>query len=304
MQLSAGEFNIKLIRKVKNYLMGIPQYEIALREYANKERVLVVKNINEERTVRAYNLNDLYRDYRKGASFEGIALEISESIKEDGKDFKSLLAEYESLNDYSRAKGKLVVAFATANLTNGDLKQFPHKKIGSMNLLVCASINDVVSEQQYLLPITMDRFRLYGVSKEDFFDNAIRNTEFRNNLTTESFKMKYDDSLAIRCVELSYEDNEYGASCMVDDSSLEAASESFGGGNFYILPASIKSFVAVEDIGIPLADYLQDALAHYNLVENEPYEKISDKCFFYDSIDKSFTDAERHDFIRYGRNRS
>ena len=187
--------------------------------------------------------------------------------------------------DYEAAKENLCLRLAGACLNKKMLKDVPHQKI--CDLYVLCYLTSTGPEGEVMGTIVTNQMlkKLFRVSEEKLFKDALHRTMERFPLETGQ----------IGCSSMLYMTNEHhvnGAAAILYPDALKNAAEQLGG-NCYLLPSSIHEIILIparDDYDI---EGMENMVRQINRAQVDPTEWLSDHVYFYNAQEDRLERAKR-----------
>lgn len=234
------------------------------------------------------NLDLVFDDYQTGVSLPV----IMEKIGEIAQLRPELSINEDWMNDYEKVKKNLFV-----RVSNGDNDRLtstvPYKNFADLIITFHVAVDFGIGAS---FMITNDIMKIYGVSVDQLFDDAMENAvrmkpaefhpigDFVQVLTAE------DDLTPPIIVASNGMQNCYGAAVITYPGFFEEA-EKILKGSFYLLPSSIHEFLLIKaDEATPESTAnFKDMVYAINRTEVAPEDRLSDSVYFYDAKTRWFS---------------
>ena len=239
-------------------------------------------------------MESFYYRVQQGESMEEVIKSIAECLEQSAqvKELPQLstMADYKSIEDY------LMVVIVNTTTNRKMLSEMPHYEIEDLSIICEVSIPLVECEMSGSFKVTNDLLSKWGVTKEEVFEKAKKNTI--QNLQPELYSMdsligfsENQDNLLQEGKELSTNDfpmyiltnskKRYGAVALIFPQILERIEQLFSEG-YYLLPSSIHELIVVPKNENMIPQELGRLVREANREDVLSEEVLSDRIYEYD----------------------
>lgn len=244
-------------------------------------------------------LSGYYNDYNKGRSIENIVEGIVSLCERESGISEEIIndfTDYEKMKDYTRMK--LVNKDNNSELLNN----VPYVEFLDLAIIFILDIPLLHREIEGTVTISNKHMEIWGIDKEELFDNAKRNSLEKSPAIIKSMnevirdmyingiagEIADDDEIyAMLDSSESYlyvftnETKHNGAITMTYENVIrDFANEKES--NVYILPSSIHELILVPAEGVMSTSELRDMVQSVNQSELDEVEVLSDNVYYYD----------------------
>lgn len=255
------------------------------------------------------NLEDYFRDYEQGRSFENIIGAIAENVE---MEYPKI--DLDVLADFDKAKELLFIRVNSVDKNEGYLEKIPHTVVEDMALTYHLKMDESKTGVASAV-VANDTLRMYGVSVEELHKAALENSEkmfpayifdlhekMRENFIADMKNDGTPDEVIEMMLEEFPESNDHGMTVVTNDVGVNGASVIFYPGmmdkmaekvegDFFVLPSSVHETIILPDRGEFSPEYLANMVAEINATQVEPWDRLTDEVYHYDPIDKVFEKA-------------
>ncbi len=245
-------------------------------------------------------LEEFYKEYEEGKSMSRIVMDIYalyEKIKFEEE------VDFSFFTDYEKVRGHIFMKLVNRERNELALQNMPH--IPYLDLAVVfyySYLNDYLGNGS--IAITTDHLDKWGISEEELFKHAWRNTRHKMHLEIKDMHQilhemlqkqdNYDEEMMAELEEIlscgkevtpmyvmTFMGGEFGAICLyimhyLDDFAKKKRC------NLYILPSSIHELILVPDDGMQNAVDLRRMVMEVNSSCVSAEEQLSDNIYYYD----------------------
>lgn len=225
--------------------------------------------------------------------FQGSNEEIEEMIDYILEDIRSCYEiDDEELQrnvyEYDRAKEHLRVALCNYEANKETLSSRPHKRILDLAVIACVRNDEAPVGRTGFIYVTDRLLEIWGVSKEEMFTTALKNT------MKEAYCCKLSDLLAqqddfelppgveIPLYILTTNSKYLGASSLLNGPALNQIAEELHS-NLFIYPSSIHEVLVLPDEGTRKQRAMQkEMVEEVNETNVSPEERLSNSVYYFD----------------------
>lgn len=225
--------------------------------------------------------------------FQGSNEEIEEMIDYILEDIRSCYEiDDEELQrnvyEYDRAKEHLRVALCNYEANKETLFSRPHKRILDLAVIACVRNDEAPVGRTGFIYVTDRLLEIWGVSKEEMFTTALKNT------MKEAYCCKLSDLLAqqddfelppgveIPLYILTTNSKYLGASSLLNGPALNQIAEELHS-NLFIYPSSIHEVLVLPDEGTRKQRAMQkEMVEEVNETNVSPEERLSNSVYYFD----------------------
>lgn len=283
----------------KQFLDGMPeQYQDMDVEIASVEKTnttydgLVLKG-KTDGVSPILRVNDLFKTYQEGESFEDILADACKALSE------YYVPALPNMNEcLKNASEKVVFTLVNTKQNEVLLQQVPHRQYMDLSIMYRIVINSH-EDGIFTARVTNDLAARLGMSEEQLFDCAVVNTkrifppvirEMReilidmlhdNGIPRELAEMTFDETEGPNMWVISNSKGMNGAASMLYEDELHGLAKRLGS-NFYILPSSIHEIIAVADSDFKAPEELAQMVAETNVQSVSLEERLSNSVYYYD----------------------
>lgn len=190
--------------------------------------------------------------------------------------------------EYDRAKEHLKVALCNYEANKETLSYRPHKRILDLAVIAFVSNNEVPLGRLGIIDVSDRLLKIWGVSKEEMFATALKNT------MNDAFCCKLSDLLAqqddfqlppgveIPMYILTTNYRTRGASMLLNGLALNQIAEELNS-NLFIYPSSIHEVLILPDEGTRKQRRMQkEMVEEVNESDVPPEERLSNSVYYFD----------------------
>lgn len=253
----------------------------------------------------SFMLEDYLTAAQRGASYQKIVNMAVNDIKKNIRDLTFF--DLDTIRNYEDVKNRLSLELISAERNAEVLEYLPHKRIEDM--AVVYRINVEHGEDKISLLMNKPMLHSYGISLEQLHKDAkesaavmkpaiirgvgsvlceamgIKNAEEQGSVDMDEDEMLFIASVPSR---------DMGAAVLAYDSFLEDAAKKLGG-DFFVLPSSVKEALLLKDDGETPYHVLKSIVLQVNATEVPSDEKLTDNVYHYDSKNKLFELGEKYE---------
>ncbi|MBQ9387823.1 MAG: hypothetical protein IJU01_04080 [Lachnospiraceae bacterium] len=278
------EFKKWVEKEIKNYLPDeLKDKEVVIHEISvlsGDYTGLTVRG-DEQSVAPTANLERFYGEYCNGATKEELIKIIAEMVSYDsGASF-----DEEILRDYSLVKNSIFVRLCNARTHSGLLREVPH--LLKCDMAVTCHVLVPVGGSAGSITVNDEMLKEYGVSKEQLFEEAIKNSAGLlpasiGSLSEMTGIGPENDEVFISI--LTNEKRCYGAAAVLYPGVLEELRLKVG--DFYAIPSSVHEMIIIPKSYKDDVDMMRKTLAASNRSEVSKADYLSDNVFIYEEKDK------------------
>ena len=282
------EFRKKLMEELKNRLgEGYAVSPIDVNK--NNGTILHGISILQEGSIGGATvyIDRLYQ--RLGDTGEEIEKMIADILEDIRSCFETDNEElYKNVCEYDRAKEQLRVALCNYEANQETLSYRPHKRILDLAVIAYVSSAEAPVGRTGSIYVTDRLLEIWGVSKEEMFTTALKNT------MKEAFCCKLSDLLAqqddfelppgveIPMYILTTNSKYLGASSLLNGPALNQIAEELHS-NLFIYPSSIHEVLVLPDEGTRKQRAMQKKMVEeVNETNVSPEERLSNSVYYFD----------------------
>ena len=190
--------------------------------------------------------------------------------------------------EYDRAKEHLKVALCNYEANKETLSSRPHKRILDLAVIACVRNDEAPVGRTGFIYVTDRLLEIWGVSKEEMFATALKNT------MNDAFCCKLSDLLAaqddfqlppgveIPLYILTTNSKYLGASSLLNGPALNQIAEELHS-NLFIYPSSIHEVLVLPDEGTRKQRAMQkEMVEEVNESNVSPEERLSNSVYYFD----------------------
>lgn len=254
-------------------------------------------------------LDEYFNQYREGRNIAEIALSI---IVQYERYRDEISFDIEQMTEYDSMKDSIYVKVVNSEMNYELLKSMPHVVYYDLAMSVYAVIEDI-GDTRVTMNVTYGNIRLWNISKEKLFEDAINNTRkelppyvtkmsdvMKELLVTKLTRCDYqigEDSImdkllvdAIEAIEASERQGIYmlsnskklnGAVYMLFNDVLERIADIVES-DIFVIPSSIHEILILPKSENVDYGYLCDMVKYVNNKDLDPMEILSDKVYVYE----------------------
>ena len=211
---------------------------------------------------------------------------------------------------YEEAKKQIFTQLVGKERYQQMLAEVPHREIEDMAVIYRGLIS-VEGGQIVSFPVTDQIFSFYGISLEQFHEDAVRNTqrifpavlqpmveavEALTGKVEGPSGMSHPENEVIHAVQVLRNNHGlYGASAVLNPEVMERCGREIGE-NFYLLPSSIHEMLLIPESQALAIQKLQDVVKSVNRSEAIlPKDILTDSVYHYDVAARTFELAENYE---------
>lgn len=181
----------------------------------------------------------------------------------------------EILNSYEAAKSHIIPCLSYYALPDGIISTMEHDFFMYFRVIYDSLTDDLMSSV-----VTKAMFDSWNVNLDTFVENALDNLKSTIEIKSLDEVVGAPDGTTGMYI-LTNNTKIYGASAMLDNSTLDKVRELYNGKNYWILPSSIHEVLTVCDNG-QTPEELQILVADVNHNEVREDEWLSFSVYYYD----------------------
>lgn len=261
------------------------------------DRLMV--SVGDSKMSMAFRLEEIYRNVSDGEDINAAVRKIGNTIEESISVIKSKEETVKSfVTDYDRAREHTYLRLIPGN--SPILKDTPHKDVGDMAVVVAIhleSMSDDVGKS--VVCVSKPLMEMYGIDEAQLFADAelacTKNDPMRFVPLGDMIRHLIDSNelpdpaeVGITTYIASNESGFQGAGVIAYPGFFDKAAAELGG-SFWMLPSSVHEFILIKDDGVKKAKDLNAMVRDVNATVLEPRDFLSDQCYHYDAVEKSFT---------------
>lgn len=218
------------------------------------------------------------------------------------------------LTNYDKVKERLFICVCNGKEKEGFLKNVPNMKIEDMavtcHILVNKGERGIVSAT-----VTNNMLKLYGISKDQLFDDALKSSPKVNPPKIENIQEMLEEVCHEQFVMMGFSEEEIPkmtkevVSCaefpmivVTNEDRVNGASTIFYPGimdelgdrlksSFFVLPSSLHEMIVVPDTGNAGFETLLFIVKEVNATQVDAQDKLTDQVYHYDVTDRVFEKA-------------
>ena len=268
----------------KEFAEGKVQITPAYKTNVVKDGLTVL--MEDQKVTPTVYVDDMYKAFRETHDLEAVLRKIADTYAKAARD---VVIDAERYFDFENVKDDIVLKVINTERNKGMLEKMPHREFMDLSVIYVVDVN--VKGEKGSIRITNDLMEKYGVTEEELYKTALRNTKKKAPFTIIDMKdimeemmggmevdngLKRGDMLVLTNLERSY-----GANIMLYDDMMQKVAERMGG-DFYFLPSSVHELIAVRDDAAP-AEELSDMVMAVNADCVDEQECLSDHAYHYDA---------------------
>lgn len=281
----------------------------SMNTYAGEEVTVSVKQITKNNGVVLHSiivnekernispniyLDDLYEAYESGETFRDIMEQIVH-IYEESRMKKNIDMSF--FLNYDCMKGKVVYKVIGYEKNKELLCQIPHIPFLDMAIVFYCHVPEKEIGGSATILIYNNHLKMWKVSKEQLYQDALKNTEkilpaqmlsaedmMREILMNEKCGKSPEEAAAAdkdsRMYVLSNGKKLFGAAVMLYPGVLEQFAEGIGR-NLFVLPSSVHEVILVPDDEKQESEELWKMVCEINATKVEPEEVLTDSVYYF-----------------------
>lgn len=190
---------------------------------------------------------------------------------------------------WDTVQDKVLIRLLNTKWNKERLEELPHKEILDLSaVFYLPMLND--EERSVSSVITYSMMKNWGISLEELWDAAIKNTKESDAYRILGVEDVVKDATGIDISRQSFTrllyiatstSKFFGASVLLRTDVLEELAERLKK-NLFIIPSSIHELVLIPDHGIYDVDGVRNMLHEVNTKMVRTYERLSDNIYFFD----------------------
>lgn len=260
---------------------------------------LVIRRDGEE-TAMSMDLASYYTKFEDGFSETVLLKRIAENYLEGCQAMAKIPVTPETVLDYGKIKDRIQIQLVSREMNQERLRDCPHKEIEGTDLAVmfCMKFYDMGREYGSA-PVTRKHMELWGVTVENLYETALKNTMEQLPAMIISMDGLLDGSEEPRPPEqvicengrlyiLGNGGDNGGAAVILYPGVLQALAEK-SGFSFYIQPNSTREVMLMVDDGEASPKELQYMLMLSNRGGISRQEILSDQIYYYDGKERKIS---------------
>ena len=272
--------------------MQMPGVEVVIREMEKLqgESYLGLAFMQEGSPVQPImNLTHEYDQIQHGADYSKVLKDVVNKVSTALQDRHGF--SLEQLTDYGRVKDKLALQLVPQKGNEKILQDVPHRDMEDLALIYRIDLGGGATAT-----IHNKTLAEYGITEEQLHEDAIRSAAELHpaNIATMSEMLGMPDMGGPALYVATNDNGIFGASVVAYPGMLEEAAQRLQG-DYYILPSSIHEVLLIS--AKEAQDYhdLETMVRQINETEVSPADRLSDKVYRFDSKDRIFELAEKHE---------
>lgn len=239
----------------------------------------------------SFQMEDSFRLYQNGESMEDILQTIYQIAENALKGIPDI--NMEKVTDYESIKDRIFLELVSAQRNDDMLKNVPHVDMEDLSLIYRLDFGKDNYGSCRSAVITDAMLKSFGVSAEQFHEDAIRNAEKSRpaSLRTLAETLGLPPEMTPAGVPALYVatcgDTLFGAAVIGYKNFMDMAAERIGG-DFYVLPSSLHEVLLLKDDGRSDIHELESMVRAVNSTEVRPEDQLSDNVYHYDAQARVF----------------
>lgn len=232
-------------------------------------------------------LEEYYEQFRKNKSLDSIVkniLELYQKVKVEHS------WEAEIMRDFHKIENKIAYKLINEEENRKMFENIPH--IVYLDLAVVFYVLlEINNWGMATILITDDILELWGVSVDDVYEKAKKNTELLLPSEFKPMRIVIQELICGIQEEVNKEEEDcmyvltndircFGAACILYEHVLEDIGNQLGE-NFYVLPSSIHEVIIVPESNSPNRIELEEMVMEINETQVEEVEVLSDRAYYY-----------------------
>ena len=294
--MTQKEFNQKAMDSIKDYLPEEYQSHIVEIQEVNRagrryDGLVVRSSSGGTQASPILNLNNAFRKYEEGATFEDIMKELADIRMSANIDQTGFTKEM--IADFEQAKSKLVMRLINTEANSDYLRNKRKASIEMEDLSIIFAVRIVHDDGVGDAVVTDDLLDCWGVSLEEVYEQAIQNCESAQvkftNIVSELFNLpKCDiedielDAYPVPLFILTNPQSTKGAGAVLNPFVMKRIVDKFGE-DLRVIPSSTEEVMILpnDDEG-PSIEELAAMVASINETNVAPEDRLSDNIYKYD----------------------
>lgn len=212
----------------------------------------------------------------------------------DSDDAMRFCFDVSRYTEFDYVRDKLIYRLVNHERNRERLKNIPHRRFLDLAVIYCCAFKTVNNDNAGIT-VTYEHINLWGISEEELFEIASRNTRANyagrieplpDVLNRISGMNMLPDDMGTQLYICSNEDYFYGASAILYDGLLKDFSEKLND-SLIILPSSVHEVILLPDRDADNYADLEKLVDYVNKTEVAPNEILSDKIYKYDRMGES-----------------
>ncbi|MBQ6304640.1 MAG: hypothetical protein IJK83_11550 [Clostridiales bacterium] len=261
------------------------------------DRLMV--SVGDSKMSMAFRLEEIYRNVCDGEDINAAVRKIGNTIEESISVIKSKEETVKSfVTDYDRVREHTYLRLIPGN--SPILKDAPHKDVGDMAVVVAIHLESMSDDAgKSVVCVSKPLMEMYGIDEAQLFTDAelacTKNDPMRFVPLGDMIRHLIDSNelpdpaeVGITTYIASNESGFQGAGVIAYPGFFDKAAAELGG-SFWMLPSSVHEFILIKDDGAANAKDLNAMVRNVNETVLEPRDFLSDQCYHYDAVEKSFT---------------
>lgn len=283
------EFKEKVRNEFKNYLNSdYKNYKIKIEAVKKVNETLDALLIADENkkdcAVPTFYINDMYKDYIESKDYQFVFEKVADAFDKAMKQSDMIKMSV----DISNFKGKIILQVINTKENEELLKTLPHRDFLDLSIIYRYLINKDTKTGIMSAVITEPLRKLIGVSEEELYEEAFRNTRLINPITVKTMFETLSRFMGEEAKEMGMPDMYVitngiginGANAILYNDIFKELSKKVKG-DLFILPSSINELIAVP-ANIGNAESLRKMVYTINREQVKKSEWLSDNVYKYD----------------------
>lgn len=230
-------------------------------------------------------LEEYYEQFKKNKSLDSIVRNILDLYSEVRLGHSW---EVEGIQNYERAKKKIVFKLINAEENECILREMPHILYLDLAIVFCVLV-DVNSAGTATILVTKEIEKMWGTDCEELYRAAKENTKRLLPPEFQTMRTIIEEMIGGNMGEDSGEDcmyvlsndiRSFGAACILYEDVLEKIGDELQE-NFYVLPSSIHEVIIIPESKSPNRIELEEMIEEINDTQVEQEEILSDKAYYF-----------------------
>lgn len=274
----------------------------------NDEKHTSLEMETEQNLVPNLYLEECYHVYQKTGNIEATMQLMAQKYQESLNQGEKIIGF--DIGDYEQVKERLFLSVLNKGKNEQYIQNYCYKEVPGTDL---AAVTKILchgnEEEQAVIPVNEDYLSVWGVSKEEVYEQAFLNTpklfplelmNMKDVIRNYSLMQDIDPGMASLLQSMPEPDqsepfvllpDEYyvlsnrqktnGATALLYPEAMQKIAEGTGS-NFFILPSSIHELILVKDTGDIRVEDLQEMVISVNRTTLQPEEFLSDEIYCYD----------------------
>lgn len=202
---------------------------------------------------------------------------------------------YKNVCEYDRAKEHLIVALCNYEANKENLSSRPHKRILDLAVIACIRSDEAPVGRTGFIYVNDRLLEIWGVSKEEMFNTALKNTMKESfccklsDLLTQQDEFELPPGVEIPMYILTTNYKNMGASSLLNGPALNQIAEELHS-NLFIYPSSIHEVLILPDEGTRTQRVMQkEMVEEVNASNVSPEERLSNSVYYFDRVKQEVT---------------